>query len=136
VGAGCGGLDAKSGGKRGVGAVLGGSADFEGLAFKNLQIAFKWLFLFGSGALKPLWIAGFLHCLGFRKWCKKCCMGFCMQHFRQQIDVTLIFQFASCCYVILQVLQGARNFYNLNCRMTSPNSSGDRSPKLCTLKRS
>jgi len=45
-------LDAKSGGKRGFGAVLGGCADFEGLAFKNLQIAFKWLFLFEATAFK------------------------------------------------------------------------------------
>jgi len=50
-------LDAKLGGKRGFGAVLGGSADFEGLAFKNLQIAFKWLFLFDSNAFKMLLIA-------------------------------------------------------------------------------
>jgi len=50
-------LDAKSGGKQGFGAVLGGRADFEGLAFKNLQIAFKWLFLFDSNVFKTPLIA-------------------------------------------------------------------------------
>jgi len=51
-------VDAKLGGNRGFGAILGGSADFEGLAFKNLQGAFKWLFLFDSNAFKTHSITG------------------------------------------------------------------------------
>jgi len=46
------GVGCEVGRKTGVWGGFGGSADFEGLAFKNLQIAFKWLFLFGATAFK------------------------------------------------------------------------------------
>jgi len=76
-------LDAKSGGKRGFGAVFGGRADFEGPAFKNLQIAFKWLFLFDSNAFKTLSITRIFP--RFRAWkCElKCETGKSCSHFSQ-----------------------------------------------------